>query len=285
MPELPEVENVRLGLMGSVVGRTITRVSLKRRDIVHGQARPASLLTGRTLTRIDRLGKQLALIGGDEGGTPVGCICVHLGMTGSLRYTSPSTLKAREGGNNPAKDPHIHIRWHLSDGGTLIFRDPRRFGGLWTFDSIDELHKRRWSYLGEDALTITPAVLHSKLDRTRRCLKTALLDQHVLAGLGNIYVDELLFTSRISPLRQACELDRPEIQRLVRQMRALLSRAIQSGGSTLRDYVDADGQSGRFQNQHAVYGRGGQLCTRCDRVLSRVVLAGRSTVYCENCQA
>ncbi|MBL4575868.1 MAG: bifunctional DNA-formamidopyrimidine glycosylase/DNA-(apurinic or apyrimidinic site) lyase [Opitutaceae bacterium] len=281
MPELPEVQNVCLGLADTVVGQTIARVSVRRRDIVHGPSKPTHLLRGQTVTRIDRLGKQIALIGQPLGretspNNPP-CICIHLGMTGSLRYYPKST---------PHKpDNHTHIIWHLTDGGRLVFRDPRRFGGLWTFDSVTSLNQTRWSKLGNDALKITPASLHAKLLRTRRPIKAALLDQAVLAGLGNIYVDELLYRCEMLPMRLGCDVTRRESQRLVRQMRSLLGKAIRLGGSTLRDYVDASGQSGGFQHLHQVYGRSGQPCPSCAQSLACITVSGRTTVYCENCQS
>lgn len=280
MPELPEVENVCLGLTKTVVGRTVTRVSVRRADVVRGPRKPASLLRDRAIQRIDRLGKQLALVGG-AGGTGLAenvqpCVCVHLGMTGSLRF-HPT-------GQAPKPDLHTHIIWLLSDGGRLAFRDPRRFGGLWTFDSVDALHDTRWSKLGDDALTITPRRLHAGLSRTRRALKAALLDQAVVAGLGNIYVDELLFACGLSPLRPGSSVSLEESQVLVRRMRVLLKRAIRLGGSTLRDYVDASGRSGGFQLQHTVYGRSGLMCTACGQELESITVAGRTTVYCGVCQ-
>lgn len=280
MPELPEVENVRIGLAGTVVGQRIAKVTIHRPDVVEGLCSPTGLLRNRTITRIDRLGKQLALFGGKPESAKIAeCdpgICVHLGMTGSLRYYP---------GDQPFKpDKHTHVIWLLENGGRMAFRDPRRFGGLWTFRSKADLLETRWSRLGEDALTITPGRLHAQLKRTRRPIKSALLDQAVVAGLGNIYVDELLYGCRVSPLRPACGLSMPESRKLVRRMRRLLSRAIRAGGSTLRDYVDADGQSGGYQLQHKVYGRSGQTCFRCNELLCTTTASGRTTVYCECCQ-
>lgn len=273
MPELPEVENVRLGLADTVVGQRIARVTIRRADVVEGMCGPAGLLRGQTISRIDRLGKQLALVAGTPDGP---CVCVHLGMTGSLRYyTAEQALKP---------DAHTHVVWRLENGGQMAFRDPRRFGGLWVFPSVDELRAARWSQLGDDALTITPVRLHVRLMKTRRPTKSALLDQSVVAGLGNIYVDELLYGCRISPLRPACDLTLPEVRALVGRMRRLLNRAVRAGGSTLRDYVDAGGRSGGYQLQHKVYGRSGQACLRCDHLLCTTIASGRTTVYCGSCQ-
>ncbi len=272
MPELPEVENVRLGLLETVVGRAVRQVSLQRADVVTGKKRPDDLLKGKQIAGIERLGKQLVLLSDGDGP----CVCVHLGMTGSLRYYDPAEVFEA--------DTHTHVIWHLSDDGHLVFRDPRRFGGLWTFGSKQELVEQRWVHLGPDALVIKPRQLLSSLRSTQRAIKAALLDQSVVAGLGNIYVDELLFLCRIRPQQRASELNEDQARRLVHQMRCLLRRAIQSGGSTLRDYVGAKGQTGAFQISHKVYGRSGQPCVRCGTELSSDTLAGRNTVYCHACQ-
>ncbi len=274
MPELPEVENVRLGLLKTVLGRAVRKVSLRRADVVTGKKRPGDLLSGRKIADIGRLGKQLVLLSDEKGHGP--CVCVHLGMTGSLRYYDSA--------EDLEPDAHTHVTWHLSDSGYLVFRDPRRFGGLWTFGSKQELVEQRWMCLGPDALVIKPRQLLSSLRSTQRAIKAVLLDQSVVAGLGNIYVDELLFLCRIRPQQRASELNEDQARRLVHQMRCLLKRAIRSGGSTLRDYVSVKGQAGAFQISHKVYGRSGQPCVRCGTELSSDTLAGRSTVYCHACQ-
>ncbi len=276
MPELPEVEHVRLGLLESVVGRRVERVSLRRADVVRGPKRPSDLLSGCRVVRIDRLGKQLALIGESKTGEDGGCVCIHLGMSGSLRYyptKRPADL-----------DGHVHVIWRLAGSGCLVFRDPRRFGGMWTYDSPQTLIQERWSRLGEDALKITPTHLHAKLSKTRRSTKAALLDQAVIAGLGNIYVDELLFGCRINPLRPASDVGLEVCRQMVPQMRRLLNTAIRAGGSTLRNYVNAEGRNGRFQNRHKVYGRADEPCVRCEQPLVSEQVAGRTTVRCPVCQ-
>lgn len=276
MPELPEVENVRQGLLSAVVGQTVSRVSLRRPDVVRGKKRPADLLKGQMITRVDRKGKQLALVTEMSGAGGGVCLCVHLGMTGSLRCHDPRKPFVPDG--------HTHVVWHMANGSRLAFRDPRRFGGIWTFASTDDLIEQRWSRLGPDALMIKPTQLHSGFRKTRRVLKAVLLDQSIVAGLGNIYVDELLFNCRVSPVRPACELDHKQVQQLVTRMRRLLDRAIRSGGSTLRDYTNAQGQPGGYQFSHKVYGRSGQACAQCGGLLSNATIAGRTTVYCEQCQ-
>ncbi len=285
MPELPEVETVRRSLVPQVVGRTVRSVALHRRDVVHGRATRAALLRGCRIHEILRHGKQLALLGSSRSGARrEGCVCVHLGMSGSLRFVQPSG-----GGSRPLRtagsSPHTHVVWVLDDASELRFADPRRFGGIWTFSSDRGLYRRRWQLLGADAMTITPSQLLTRLNCSHRPLKAALLDQNVVAGLGNIYVDELLFRSGLNPLIRSSDLDAAQIRDMVRRMRRLLSRATRLGGSTLRDHADSSGRPGRFQAVHCVYGRGGQPCPRCARALCSTRIAGRMTVYCGSCQS
>ncbi|MFW6061102.1 MAG: bifunctional DNA-formamidopyrimidine glycosylase/DNA-(apurinic or apyrimidinic site) lyase [Phycisphaeraceae bacterium] len=280
MPELPEVERVRDTLGARLPGRKVRAVRFRRREVVRGGSRPSDLLAGDRIERVDRLGKQLAIVGASGR-----CVCVHLGMTGSLRWERKGAKGSRGRGAKGAEgEIHVHLTWTLDDGSTLRFRDPRRFGGVWTFGSVAALHERRWAVLGPDALRVRPGELHRRLQGTRRGLKAALLDQRLVAGLGNIYVDELLFMCGFPPTRPADTLGADEVRGLVRRMRSLLRRAIAAGGSTFRDYAGANGEKGRFQHRHRVYGRGGEPCTRCGAVLAEVTVAGRTTVFCTCCQ-
>lgn len=269
MPELPEVENVRLTLLPLVQGQRVSKVVICRPDIVTGLATPQSLLQGKVIADVIRHGKQLAILADDATQTTLN---IHLGMTGRLMGITRPFPK------------HCHIKWTLSNADTLGFIDPRRFGGLWTFGALADLKAQRWDQLGPDALLITPAQLAKGLSNTKRCLKAALLDQNLVAGLGNIYADELCFNCKIKPDRLACELSDADCQLLVREMRKLLKSAIKRGGSTLRDYVMVNGQSGRFQNLHKVYGRAGEPCVTCKTTLHGTLLAGRTTVFCPQCQ-
>lgn len=180
---------------------------------------------------------------------------------------------------------HTHWTLDFSDGTRLAFTDPRRFGGLWGYAHLEDLQTRRWATLGDDALLIGPATLHRGLRDTQRALKATLLDQRVVAGLGNIYVDELLFAVKLSPWTPGSEVTRRDCERLVRGMRTLLGRAIAAGGTTLRDYVDASGRAGGFALRHRAYGRAGLRCVRCRSVMRSALLAQRTTVWCEVCQA
>jgi formamidopyrimidine-DNA glycosylase len=283
MPELPEVESLRRSLEPHLLGRTVASAALRRRDICESyragrrtRTTPADLLEGVTIERLLRHGKQLAIIA-DSGAV----LCVHLGMSGQLLF-SPSPPRGGPERGRPTS--HIHALWTLQPTGHLYFRDPRRFGGLWTFDSLKALQDHRWSSLGPDALTITQKQLQSALEGSRRAIKAALLDQEALAGVGNIYADEALFLARIRPGRRVANLKASEVAALAEAIRTVLTRSIASGGSTLRDYRDANGQPGSTQQTLAVYGRAGQNCTRCLTMLKHAQIAQRTTVWCPACQ-
>ncbi len=290
MPELPEVETVRRTVAAAVIGRPLGTLTLHRADVLRDPDGLAPRLAHRRVVAILRHGKQLALHLETDA-----IVCVHLGMTGQLRIVPSPPLPPRSGdgltfASAPTDpplpiDPHVHLAWTLPDQLTLHFRDPRRFGGVWLFRSQQDLRRARWGRLGPDALVITPTQLHAALTRTTRELKAALLDQHLVAGLGNIYVDELLFAVGLHPQRPAHTVDRADGERLVRAMRRILGRAIDAGGSTLRDYVDARGRAGGFQAQFKAYGRFGQPCPTCRRPLDRLTVAGRTTTACAHCQA
>ncbi len=277
MPELPEVERVGRTVAPSVVGRVLQRVELKRRDVVEGDASPRALLADAEIASVRRHGKQLALVACDGR-----CLVVQLGMTGQLLVTTEAEL---------ARLTHMHVSWTI--GGTtaavgasdvrLVFRDPRRFGGLTPCATIEVL-EARWASLGPDALTIEPSELAAGLAGSRRPIKSALLDQNVLAGVGNIYADEALFGAGLSPRRLAGRLTMVEVARLSRRVREVLSASIEAGGSTLRDFVDGDGKPGTYRDRHQVYGRGGDACMRCGKTLAKAVIAQRTTVWCRGCQ-
>jgi formamidopyrimidine-DNA glycosylase len=289
VPELPEVETVRRTLEPLLLGRVVARVSLARRDIVAGSSSPSALLQGRTIAAIDRRGKHLALLAAPgpqdprpARAEPPSALVVHLGMSGQLFHLAPR--------QSPPRADHIHCTWALADArgrpaGTLVFRDPRRFGGLTPFPSRRALDAA-WASLGPDALDAPAADDPSieRLWRTARPIKAALLDQRSLAGIGNIYADEALFAAGIHPRRPARRLSLADRTRLLDAVRDILRRAIDHGGSTLRDYRDAFGRPGHFQARHAVYARGGQPCVRCGTTLRAAALAQRTTTWCPTCQ-
>lgn len=286
MPELPEVETVRRTLEPLLVGRRIARVELRRADIVEGDHSAAALLEGATIRALARRGKQLAIIGEHEerrsrAGTSAGrVLIVHLGMTGQLVHHA-----ARP---DLSSTTHVHALWTIEsratrDAGVLMFRDPRRFGGLWPLTSEHALNER-WGSLGPDGLEATAAALRERAGRSHRAIKAALLDQGVIAGVGNIYADESLHRAGIRPARSCHRIKGEEWERLAAEVRTVLHRAIASGGSTLRDYVGGTGRPGAAQLLHAVYGRGGQPCLACGVELRVGVVGQRTTVWCRGCQ-
>lgn len=222
-------------------------------------------VAGRRVASVKRRGKKILI-----GLEPAGILCIHLGMTGQLTVESADA---------PTK-PHTHFLVEVDDRKQLRFRDPRRFGGIWWLDDEKEAE----SGLGPEPLTIRPQRLARLLSRTRRAIKAALLDQALIAGLGNIYADEALFRARIHPLAPAHALTVDHVRRLNRAIKLILRQAIRHRGSSISDYIDVNGQSGRFQNLHQVYGREGKPCTNCGTPLQRIVVCGRSTHFCPRCQ-
>jgi formamidopyrimidine-DNA glycosylase len=271
MPELPEVECVRRSLAPHLLGRRLVGAMLHRADVCRG---PGRRPVGRALplgvvTSLRRHGKQLAVCIQDRAG-----FVVHLGMTGQL-------LHLADGLPSP---PHTHCEWRIEPGpGRLVFRDPRRFGRLTPFAGGEDL-ARAWSAMGPDALTISPIDLARGLAGSARAIKAALLDQRVLAGVGNIYADEALHRAGISPRRRAGRLGGAGALALAGAIREVLSEAVEAGGSTLRDYLDADARPGGFGPRHRVYGRGGLACLSCGGRLRSAVIAQRTTVWCGTCQ-
>lgn len=292
VPELPEVEHLRRSLVPFVEGARVVRAQLHRSDILDRSAVSSrisardALLFNRRITAIKRHGKQLALLTNDgtgagpgDGPTDGAVLCVHLGMSGQLTLADADCVVTRQN--------HQHAEWllQLSDGSQvkLIFRDPRRFGGLWCLPCRAALDER-WAKLGPDALAISTDALAGAVGRARRAIKSVLLDQSLVAGVGNIYADEALFRSSIAPHRLAASLSPTEVHSLAKAVRKILTEAVNRGGSTVSDYVDAKGTPGSFQHSHHVYGRAGLKCDRCREVLASGRLGGRTTVWCPRCQ-
>jgi formamidopyrimidine-DNA glycosylase len=277
VPELPEVETVRRGLQRHAVGRRIIGVEVGRDRVVR-RTSPEALIVGAADTvvcRADRRGKYL-LVGLDSGET----MMIHLRMSGQL-------LLAAGGAPRP---PHTHVVFALDDGRELLFVDPRTFGEIVVFDPEDGAEVvPELALLGPDPIAepFDRAVLRSIVRSTRRALKPLLLDQHAIAGIGNIYADEILHRARLHPARPADELTPRAEARLHGAIVEVLSDAIDAGGSTLPDarYVDLMGGGGSYQHEHLVYGRGGERCMTCGRGwIRRTVTGGRGTHFCPVCQ-
>jgi formamidopyrimidine-DNA glycosylase len=277
MPELPEVETVRRGLQQHLVGRRIERVEVGRERSVRRTSREAVIagLTDTVVLKADRRGKYL-LLPLDSGDTAM----VHLRMSGQV-------LLAAAGAPRPA---HTHVVLHLDDGHEAWFVDPRTFGEVVVFDPDHvEVEVPELARLGVDPIAepFDAATLRRAFGITSRALKALLLDQHVVAGIGNIYADEILHRARLRPDRPASSLDRRRLATLQRAIVDVLTEAIDAGGSTLGDaqYVDLMGEGGSYQDDHRVYGRGGERCLTCGRGwIRRSVTGGRGTHWCSVCQ-
>nr|WP_281070701.1 bifunctional DNA-formamidopyrimidine glycosylase/DNA-(apurinic or apyrimidinic site) lyase [Oceaniglobus trochenteri] len=279
---MPEVETVRRGLAPVMEGGVIARAEVNRPDL-RWPFPPdmAARLTGRRILRLGRRSKYL-LADLDSGET----LIVHLGMSGRMQVSGVALgLFQRE---HAAPEKHDHVVFHMEGGGRVTFNDPRRFGAmdLWPTDRIED----HWliAKLGPEPFsnTFDETYLAERLRSRRTPVKTALLDQGIVAGLGNIYVCETLFRAGISPKRQAANLSRERAGRLVPIIRDVLSEAIEAGGSSLRDHRQADGNLGYFQHGFRVYDRAGQPCVTpgCGGSVSRIVQSGRSSFYCPQCQ-
>lgn len=286
MPELPEVETVRRGLQPALEGRRIVSVRLNRPDLRFPFPEGlADRLAGRRVERIDRRAKYLLIRLGD-GAT----VLSHLGMTG--RYSIEAADGAAQPGDfvhaAPADPRHDHVVLEIEGGVTVRYNDPRRFGFMDLFDTAAEDECHHLAGLGPEpnGNGFSSAYLGEALKGRRTPIKAALLDQRVVAGLGNIYVCEALHRAGISPRRQAASIPGRRAERLAPAVRAVIDDAIAAGGSTLRDFAAADGALGYFQHRFRAYGREGEACPGdgCDGRIERIVQSGRSTFFCPACQ-
>ncbi|HEY1684770.1 MAG TPA: bifunctional DNA-formamidopyrimidine glycosylase/DNA-(apurinic or apyrimidinic site) lyase [Tepidisphaeraceae bacterium] len=265
MPELPEVQTVVDTISPFVTGKRIKNIDLFRDDIVTPiDIDLPQLLRGRTIKKIWRRAKRI-MFELDNANS----FYIHLGMSGQLKIASADKPIIK----------HTHLIIHL-DKQQLRFRDPRRFGGVFWLghNHADDPN------LGPEPLDISAPELQTRLSKTRRAIKVALMDQSLIAGLGNIYADEALFDSGIDPRRPANKLSPEQIKKLTHSIKAVLRAAIEHRGSTLRDYTDAKGRKGKFQKQHRVYHRTGQACVTCGGKIQKIILGGRSTHFCKKCQ-
>jgi len=273
MPELPEVETIRLVLEPHLVGRRFDRVEINDPRLV----RPfepmavAAELEGERVSAVDRRGKYL-IVRFESGRA----LLIHLRMTGSLRHAQ---------GGLGADDPHRRAVVKLDDGSDVAYRDVRRFG-TWLLLEPGELDPYLETRVGGEPLerTFTARRLGERLEGRRAPIKAALLDQRTVAGLGNIYVDEALWRASIHPLRPAATLAPDEVTRLTRSIKEALKAGIARQGATLRDYSTPDGGRGRMQDRFRVYGRAGRPCTRCGTPIDKIRAGGRGTWYCPFCQ-
>jgi len=285
MPELPEVETIARGADARVRGDRIVDIwfSGHREPFKTTAGRQAKALAGRRILEVHRTGKHIVCELGPASGGPVvhgprteqravsAQWIVHLGMTGRLLVTTPEAPLA----------PHTHARLTLDSGKELRFVDPRRFGRL---EFRDLARTSGFEGPGAEPLAIGPKEFAELFHGRKLAIKAALLNQSLLAGVGNIYADESLFHAGIRPRRSAGRLTRAELEKLRMALREVLAHAIRLGGSSVSDYVDAEGVRGFFQLEHCVYQRTDEPCRNCSTLIRRIVVAGRSTHYCPRCQ-
>ena len=270
MPELPEVETSRRGIDPHISGRRVIRTVVRQNRLrwpVSEQI--TTVLPGLQITHTSRRGKYLMIH------TDAGTLLVHLGMSGSLRIVDPQ---------EPPR-VHDHIDLILEHGIAVRYHDPRRFGAmLWTAD--DPMQHALLSHLGPEPLSINfdGAYLYRRSRGRKVPLKSFIMDSQVVVGVGNIYANEALFLAGIRPLTEAGKLSRMRCDRLAEQIKLVIARAIEVGGTTLRDFVGGDGQPGYFRQSLNVYGRGGQPCLVCGGTLTELRVGQRSTVFCRRCQ-
>ena len=281
MPELPEVETVARGLQKSVVGRRILSVRLGKTDFIDDPAAVEHHVPGRQIEAVDRYGKFMLLrlsarvnaSGSSENGDgEEASLLVHLGMTGQLAPCAAAQPSLK----------HTHVWFGLDDGRELRYTDPRRFGRMayLTGESLAE----ELTAFGADPLLVSAVEFISRIRSRHAQIKALLLNQSVLRGIGNIYADESLWRARIHPMRRGTELNKKQAQVLRRVLQDVLRKAILARGSSISDFLDAEGQPGEYQRHHRAYGREGKRCYRCRTAIQRVIVAGRSSYFCPKCQ-
>jgi len=277
MPELPEVETVRRGLAPVMEGFVFDTVTLNRQDLRFPFAKDfRQRLEGRVLTTLDRRAKFLCarLDSGDR-------LYMHLGMSG--RFTISGEVEGNFVHENGGSNRHDHVVFDMSSGARITYNDTRRFGFM---ELVGPGEPYRLDDLGPEPLGnhFNAEILKSAIRGKKTKIKTALLDQRIVAGLGNIYVCESLFRAGIAPRRAAGRVTRAECDSLTGHIKDVLTEAIQAGGSSLRDFANTDGDLGYFQYRFSVYGREAEPCVACSTPVKRITQSGRSSFYCPSCQ-
>lgn len=274
MPELPEVETSRRGIEPHTVGYKVKALLVRQWQLRWPIPKELpSLLAGYKLQAVERRGKYLILRFSH------GCALIHLGMSGSVRIVN---------GTEPAaKHDHFDLSFSGGKDGDRVLRytDPRRFGSLlWAVGDAREHELIR--HLGPEPLSdeFNWQYLYQRSRKRKQALKTFIMDSKLVVGVGNIYANEALFSSNIKPIRLAGKLTKAQAECLVDNIKRVLTRAIEQGGTTLKDFVGGDGKPGYFAQELLVYGRGGQPCTKCDTPLKEIRIGQRATVYCTHCQ-
>ncbi len=290
MPELPEVEITRRRIEPLLAGRKIERVHTTADSyfFITGARRLSRELAGRTVTRLERAGKYLVARLDDERR-----LLLHLGMTGQLFGSHAASVRllsataraslSPEEQHQFEPDAHTHMRFCFADGGEeVFFRDVRKFGKVQLVEAGEP--NERLDRLGPDALGATGELLFTASRKRKVASKSLLLDQAVLAGVGNIYADEALFLAGVRPGRRAARLTRRDCDALAEGLVRVLNRSIETGGSSISDYVAPDGSDGAYQDERRVYARTGEPCRTCGTPIKRKVIGQRSSHYCPQCQ-
>lgn len=274
MPELPEVETTLRGVNPHITNQTVAAATIRQNKLRWPVPDHLShTLQNQTVRACSRRAKYL-LVQFDTG-----ILLMHLGMSGSLRIFTEGDPHIEQPGK------HDHIDFTFTNGTVLRYHDPRRFGAVLWFAGASE-HHPLLAGLGPEPLEdeFDADYLYCKLHNQKRAVKLALMDNAVVVGVGNIYANESLFKAGISPKRPANKITKKESERLTEAIRTILQRAIETGGSTLRDFVNSDGQSGYFQQEYNVYGRHNQPCCQCGRPIQKETIGQRGTFYCTHCQ-
>lgn len=282
MPELPEVETVRRGLAPVMEGEVIARADVRRPDLRWPfPERMAERLAGARVERLRRRSKYI-LADLDSGET----LLIHLGMSGRMLISGSALGKFHH--DHPAPEKHDHVVLDMASGARITFNDPRRFGAMDLFATEDEAAQKLIAVQGPEPLgnAFSDSYLVEALKGKNSPIKSVLLDQRIIAGLGNIYVCEVLFRAGINPKRKAGQISASRVAAMVPIIRDVLDEAITAGGSSLRDYRQADGDLGYFQHAFKAYGREGERCVTpsCQSEIKRITQSGRSTFYCPTCQ-
>jgi formamidopyrimidine-DNA glycosylase len=267
MPELPEVETIKSSLQENK-GFRITDIDIFKPVVIRRQDYPAEQVCGETVAEVIRRGKFLAMSLGKEL-----YVVIHLGMSGRL-YMADEEEELTQ--------PHIHVVIHLDNQRKIVYQDPRRFGGVWFIKDIEQF----FEHMGKEPLSrqFTEEYLSGVVKNRKVAIKTLLLNQNLIAGIGNIYADEALFAAGIRPDRPAGSLTASEIRSLLRAVKKVLRTSIEQRGTTFRDYRDGYNQRGNFQNFLQVYGKNNQPCPKCGESLIMTRIGGRSSHYCNKCQ-
>jgi formamidopyrimidine-DNA glycosylase len=271
MPELPEVETVVRELRAHLPGRDVVRASLTAADLYRRGSAKISALAGAHIESVDRRGKAIVIALRSRDKKPDRLV-VHLGMTGQLEWNPARAARA--------KPKHLHARIWFAGGSELRYIDPRRFGFIFvgTLAAVDDSLR-----MGPDPFELTSEALAGRLAKRHAPIKSLLLDQSIVSGLGNIYVDEALYQVRMHPLTPGARASKRAAE-ILDAARAVLERAIAARGTTLRDYRRTDGSTGEFQLKLSAYGRDGEKCARCGSVIKRIVVSQRGTHFCPHCQ-